>query len=536
MSRSASLLSRPTMASAAVGGLFGVVLIFACRYLLTVPMRLLAASHEDDTFYYLQIGDELAHGHPFTYDGVDRTNGFHPLWAAVVAVLVRLFGRARAAEMYFGVQLLLYVAAVVVLAVVLVRSTGSRVIPIALVLASSLSFYAVKVTLTGLETPLFLLVAMLATLGFQQWSTSPTDRQALLLGLLLSLCFPARLETGLVMCAVFGVAFVVRHRRSCRRRLGLFVAGIGVPSISYVAASLAFTGLVLPVSGLYKSRTAGTRPAGDSLRSLLDDFGIPIHALLEQMKGRVTLEGSVGASLLAMLLLVAHGVASHRRGRLVSAVNLFVLAALLSFLVQKASYGFAPIAYYYVMPWYVACLILVVSLTAEAARLVRGWMPRSSRRLALALAVLALLPVANFARRAVEVQRARGLDLAAPSDDFDRVVAAEWMRDHLPAGTRIASFNSGIYGWFSGHAMFNLDGKVNSRRFYEEIRFPQHSNATLTERLLGYLAANRVTVIAEKLPCEGWEDSYPLAGHLRELHRVPDAMAGMCSYVFELTP
>ena len=40
----------------------------------------------DDAFYYFQIGKELAHGHGSTFNGLDHTNGYHPLWQLICAM------------------------------------------------------------------------------------------------------------------------------------------------------------------------------------------------------------------------------------------------------------------------------------------------------------------------------------------------------------------------------------------------------------------------------------------------------------------
>ncbi|MGZ4726103.1 MAG: hypothetical protein ACXWB2_00140, partial [Acidimicrobiales bacterium] len=38
----------------------------------------------DDAFYYFGIARNVAHGHGSTFDGIDPTNGYHPLWMLVL--------------------------------------------------------------------------------------------------------------------------------------------------------------------------------------------------------------------------------------------------------------------------------------------------------------------------------------------------------------------------------------------------------------------------------------------------------------------
>ena len=37
----------------------------------------------DDGFFYFKVARNVANGLGFTFDGINRTNGFHPLWMAV---------------------------------------------------------------------------------------------------------------------------------------------------------------------------------------------------------------------------------------------------------------------------------------------------------------------------------------------------------------------------------------------------------------------------------------------------------------------
>ena len=71
----------------------------------------------DDAFYYFQIGHELAHGHGSTFNGLDHTNGYHPLWQLICAVpfVVGLSGLA-AVRALLVFQLVLWAATLWVVA------------------------------------------------------------------------------------------------------------------------------------------------------------------------------------------------------------------------------------------------------------------------------------------------------------------------------------------------------------------------------------------------------------------------------------
>src|SRR5438105_15832144 len=49
-----------------------------------MPRHLVGTLFEDDAFYYFRIARNIALGHGSTYDGVNSTNGYQPLWLAVL--------------------------------------------------------------------------------------------------------------------------------------------------------------------------------------------------------------------------------------------------------------------------------------------------------------------------------------------------------------------------------------------------------------------------------------------------------------------
>ena len=50
----------------------------------------------DDSFYYFDIARSIVMGHGLTFNGVDPTNGFHPLWLLVIVPIFKFFSHAAA--------------------------------------------------------------------------------------------------------------------------------------------------------------------------------------------------------------------------------------------------------------------------------------------------------------------------------------------------------------------------------------------------------------------------------------------------------
>jgi hypothetical protein len=119
--------------SVAISLLIAAVMVYFCNYYLFSELKFITSHHEDDVFYYMKISNNFARGLWFTYDGTNPTNGFHPLWAALVAVVLKLFGSGAGAELYFPIQFLFFLLAIVGLFFILVRQSAS--LPLALMLA-----------------------------------------------------------------------------------------------------------------------------------------------------------------------------------------------------------------------------------------------------------------------------------------------------------------------------------------------------------------------------------------------------------------
>ena len=54
------------------------------------PNTILDWYSSDDGFLYFQVARNLAAGHGFTFDGINPTNGFHPLWLLLITPIFAL--------------------------------------------------------------------------------------------------------------------------------------------------------------------------------------------------------------------------------------------------------------------------------------------------------------------------------------------------------------------------------------------------------------------------------------------------------------
>lgn len=64
-----------------------VILILAIIFSTVFSLKFLINFAHDDSFYYLKIADNFAKGYGSTFDRVNITNGYHPLWFFVLSIV-----------------------------------------------------------------------------------------------------------------------------------------------------------------------------------------------------------------------------------------------------------------------------------------------------------------------------------------------------------------------------------------------------------------------------------------------------------------
>ncbi len=132
----------------------------------------------DDAYYYFKVAQNITEGHGVTFDGINPTNGFHPLW---MLICIPIFTLARF-DLILPLRVLVLIMAVLNAgtAVLVYRLVGRALgQPIAMLAASFWAFNAYIHYIVyeyGLETPLaaFMVVLLLYYLSKfdSEWRTS----------------------------------------------------------------------------------------------------------------------------------------------------------------------------------------------------------------------------------------------------------------------------------------------------------------------------------------------------------------------------
>ncbi len=388
----------------------------------------------DDAWFYLQIGRNIALGAGSTFTGDGPTNGYHPLWQAMVAGLGWLCGGDRDA-MLRGVLATQGLLVVVALATLL--RAGRRfglAFPGVLLPVLILGLFADRGW--GSEGMLNLALHGLVLLAWQRVLQRPTAAAGFGLGLLAGLLVLARLDVVFFVAALWLVSGALLPRKALLLPLAL---GIALPVLPYVGLNLALFGHPVPVSGAIKS----TFPWPE-LSNPVAKLGLLGSAAW--CFGLVSLALSTRSSSTARPLLAALGLGAVLHG-----------AYTALFTAPRWS---TDVVYYYVTG--VVCAgFCLGELARRYLRLLPSLRPTQGRALVGLLAALLALGATG---RAV-----RGALSASTATE----ALAVWMADHLPATARIATVDApGRLAWISGRSIHALDGLTQPPGFDEALRQP----------------------------------------------------------------
>src|SRR5262245_20471955 len=191
----ASLPTIRALKDAAIGGLLFVLTLWLLRPGVEKGSPVIV----DDGYYYLQIARNVARGAGSTFDGINATNGYHPLWLLTLVPLYRMIPNDSTGAVHAAlvVQALLASGSVFLLYQAARLTMGWSGSIIAVVLWMGISF---RMSLSGLEYSLSVFfVAIVAWYYLKRFrSNKPISSKwcYLILGLLLSGAVLSRLDNA----------------------------------------------------------------------------------------------------------------------------------------------------------------------------------------------------------------------------------------------------------------------------------------------------------------------------------------------------
>jgi hypothetical protein len=218
----------------------GVFALLCLRTLLYQYSHLHQIAFADDAYYYFVVARHLVLDGRSTFDGLGLTNGYHPLWLAILTVQYKVFGQSllltRCIEFALGE---------ITLVTTLLLLRLPKLIPNVL-FGAGLFFIMQRISFNGMETAIFACCYSLFTcisLSQKRESTAA----GLLDGLLASAVIASRIDSALfILPQLLWTAKSWSRRASACAVVVLFGAAYGIVNRHYF-------GIALPVSGEVKA-------------------------------------------------------------------------------------------------------------------------------------------------------------------------------------------------------------------------------------------------------------------------------------------
>lgn len=411
----------------------------------------------DDSFYYFDIARNIAQGLGSTADGVNITNGYHPLWLLAILPFFAFFSSGQVFHVA-PIQGVLLLSALLNLGVgILIYFVVSRYTESAWVKAAALGFWFFNPfmqyqMLNGLETALSIFFTALLILAAIRVEESSSTMRLLIAGIIGGLMMLSRLDTVFYF---IGFLIFLMYRYGIR-------ASIRPVLISGVAATI----VVAPWL-LWNMATFGTIMTSSSVASTLVNHQLIVQdhgpSSLQTLKAVVymtdrELRALVPFTAIPAILFVLVGlcigwlffgkgrpILERLRSRI--PVEVFIASGFVLLFIANASIRWTA------RPWYFIGINLFVAIFL-------GWFLEKLRQEGY-LRPLVVVPLALLALFLFYVAWDRNLEnVAAPQKQMFETVL--WMNENLPKDAVVGAFNSGIQSYFSTHRVVNLDGLVNN--------------------------------------------------------------------------
>jgi hypothetical protein len=233
---------------------FGVLVGLAIRlWIAWQPTDELSwRANADDAYYYFKLAQHLGSGAGATFDGVNPTNGFHPLYALLLVPIFQYVGNDIDRGVHLALTLVALVSSVTAWPIYLAGKYVHSPLADAIgALAHLLNPWVVVLTMTGVESAVYVCCFAWTVMAYVRWRSHEQSLHGIvLIGLLAGLTIMARSEGVLLLAGIVLDRLVVDRRVPGRAIVfatlcGLFAAIVCLP---WVLWSISRFGTPLQIS------------------------------------------------------------------------------------------------------------------------------------------------------------------------------------------------------------------------------------------------------------------------------------------------
>lgn len=433
------------------------------------------SSFDDDAFYYFGVARNVAHGRGSTFNGIDHTNGYHPLWLLILTPIFRVSSGRTALMLVRLLESALFVVSIVLLAKIgsaLRRPAAMAIGASILVLmgaAGPAHWFSGMESALVVPCVLAVVLAVVLTGGFLPGQVSV--RRCWVFGCLLAVTVMARLDSVFLVAAVAGFA-LWRLRKVARATLAQYMMGLVVPALvtlaTYMILNDVWFGTATPVSGQAKA-LGGPFTNGRPLEQFLRSPVVLNHSSWFGLIVLVTVP--------IALAITRGGMSDAARGLAYGAAILLV-AEMLTVLYYSVTSSWQLWSWYFLS----TDVVLATSVGAllNGVRSIDKWPATAlTRAAAAALAISVAIVTGNLYHLDVNTGRHAGYLVNA-------VGLASYLDRTLPPDAVVAMGDrAGALGYYLERPVVQLEGLMGSVQYLDALR-----HATVHQ----FLAARRVSV------------------------------------------
>jgi 4-amino-4-deoxy-L-arabinose transferase-like glycosyltransferase len=430
----------------------------------------------DDAFYYLTTAENITSGFGSTFDQIHPTNGYHPLWMAIVVGLSAVFDTTHLINsvLLAGIALTLLAAGVCLhLVYKLTDNRWFALVGFGLFYLNPAIYLA---SINMMETSVVVLFFTLALYIILLTAASNySQRRTVALGMVLGLLFLARTDQ-VFFIAAFGGLYLWQAAGGRRLRAAVILGGVSAIVVApWLIYNLTTFGSILQVSG-----SAIPYRNNYTFNLLNPVFSEQLDARYQEVYRKlpgyfvIFLHVSYNSSVLVSGFFVILMGLYWRRFRQDEKHRLFSLALLwIPLAILLFAHGSIRLS---IRAWYFnhATPLVMLTFLYPAYLFIRyhASTPQTERlRIPVRLAAAAFwLACALMLFKTGQHYYQNTLQAAHRyPQQVEMLAASYWLRDNTEPDAIAASFNAGIFGFFSERRVVNLDGVINNAA-YEAIR------------------------------------------------------------------
>lgn len=411
----------------------------------------------DDALYYPVIARSIANEFRSSYDGITKTNGYHPLWCWLQIPVALFTGRLDAMTYLWFIKLMLSVIVLAALFVwgKLIRDvTGSKIISATFVLLLGSYWWSIYTLYSGMETPLVVLLMGLSLAAGKKLLESPSIKLAFLLSIIVAATFLARLDSVFFL-APLGLVLAVRFKKNVRLIMAISLPAITLP-VPYLIWNYWNFGNIVPVSGLKKTAM------GVDFSKQISIFCGFWSDKYEKLVNIVRPEGVIFVALSVAAIIYLSRQEIRTNLKRLGIIWILPIGALMHYGYTSIFMYEADIYWYQYSEYMSVYLIMAVILLSITDRLGRNGKTARLKGVPFLMLLLGVLCVVLIYgpkklpnKVSVEVYR-----------------AAVWARAHFAVekSPRFGMCDSGIFRFVSGYETVSLNGLAGDRELLELVR------------------------------------------------------------------